>query len=79
MENEKEIMRISDVIEKLKEIKEEHGDLPCYSVDYHSDFYDVPLLRDPTQINPFPDLEFKQFKINFHSSKPYLLIYGGSR
>lgn len=38
-------MRISDVITRLEEIKESNGDLSCFSVNYHSDFCDVPLLK----------------------------------
>lgn len=81
---DKEVMTISDVIEKLKEIKKENGDLECYSVNYHSDFVDVPLIKNFVEIDPpfkigqINGKENYQFEV-IHSQKTYLLIYGGSR
>ena len=67
-----EIMKISDVIKKLVKIKEERGDLKVFSVNYHSDFKNVPLLKE----NHFEGEEQFEFVDSDYS---YLLIYGGSR
>jgi hypothetical protein len=35
--------RITDVILRLQDLLLKHGNLEVYSVNYHSDFVDVPL------------------------------------
>lgn len=35
--------KISDVIRKLEELKEKHGDIEVMTVDYHSDFHDSQI------------------------------------
>jgi len=80
-----DIMKISDVITSLEEIKKNYGDLMVYSVNYHSDFYDVPLLKINSfsfdkKVSEFSSEAFNQFnQIENEEGKSYLLIYGGSR
>jgi hypothetical protein len=58
--------RITDVLVRLEDLIIEYGNLEVYSVNYHSDFVDVPLTLGG-------------IKEQIKAEDGVCLIYGGSR
>ena len=67
--------RISEVIKKMQAILESEGDLPVYSVGFHSDYRAVKVEKD--NIDDYFEIQDDAYPFDNKKDGKFLLIYGG--